>query len=228
VSFCRLDIDIYKNVPHVLLHEQQANEHAWRGLEISVVIGGKWGAYQAKVLNYLKQLAVITPYAEINMEYRDQEAERSVDTESSCRAGTACKWVADLPFCVCVCSKSWKAQFLRRTDVMPPVAREMKHHPSSVDNLLVEQLIHEQSGGSASQHKLKHFLKNSFSSINAALADRLIAELGLEPDQDVRQLEKKQIHRITALFRQAKFPMPDANVRQRRTSRLHPGQACVA
>ncbi len=76
VSFCRLDIDIYKNVPHVLLHEQRPNDQGWRGLEISVVIGGKWGAYQSKVLNYLKQLAVITPYAEINMEYRDQDAER--------------------------------------------------------------------------------------------------------------------------------------------------------
>jgi DNA topoisomerase VI subunit B len=76
VSYCKLDIDIYKNTPRVLAHQQQANEEQWRGLEISVVIGGKWQSYQAKVLNYLKQLAVITPYAQINMEYIDAEAER--------------------------------------------------------------------------------------------------------------------------------------------------------
>jgi hypothetical protein len=54
----------------------------------------------------------------------------------------------------------------------------------------------------------------SFSCINGPLADRLISELrgDFSPDMDVRDLDKKQIHQITALFRQAKFPMPDANV----------------
>ncbi len=95
---------------------------------------------------------------------------------------------------------------------MPCLAKEMKHHPSSVDNLLVEQLIHECANGNSNSHKLKNFIKNSFSSISPALAERLIAELYFDPEMDVRTLEKKQIHMITALFRQAKFPMPDANV----------------
>ena len=128
VSYCKLDIDIYKNEPRILKHEKKDNDTAWRGTEISVIIGGKWQSYQSKVLNYMKQLAVITPYAEINMDYIDQDKE----------------------------SKSWRAEFLRRTEVMPAPALEMKHHPSSVDNLLVEQLIHQ-----SKTNKLKQFLRTS-------------------------------------------------------------------
>jgi len=53
-------------------------------------------------------------------------------------------------------SKSWSAEFLRRTDQVPPAAKEMKHHPSSVDNLLVEQLIHQ-----SKTNKLQMFLRTS-------------------------------------------------------------------
>lgn len=76
ISYCKLDIDIYKNQPNVIKHEQRANEEGWRGTEISVVIGGKWQNYQSKVLNYLKQLAVITPYAQINMAFIDHDKDR--------------------------------------------------------------------------------------------------------------------------------------------------------
>jgi len=76
ISYCKLDIDIYKNLPNIIKHEQRANEEGWRGTEISVVIGGKWQNYQSKVLNYLKQLAVITPYAQINMAFIDHDKDR--------------------------------------------------------------------------------------------------------------------------------------------------------
>lgn len=55
---------------------------------------------------------------------------------------------------------------------------------------------------------------SSFSSINSSLADRLIEELqgDFHGDMDIHSLDKKQIHQITALFKQAKFPMPDQHV----------------
>lgn len=46
---CRLDIDIVKNEPRILLHERVKSPDGQRGTEISVVIGGNWTYYKAKV-----------------------------------------------------------------------------------------------------------------------------------------------------------------------------------
>lgn len=46
ISTCRLDIDIYKNVPRILEHEKQANSDGWHGSEISVIIEGCWSTYR--------------------------------------------------------------------------------------------------------------------------------------------------------------------------------------
>jgi len=180
VSVCKLDIDIYRNQPKILQHEQVENEDGWRGSDISLIIGGKWHTYQSKVLNYMRQLAVITPYAHIQLEYIASNE-----------------------------SRSWTVEFQRRTDVMPPPPVEVKHHPESIDNLLVEQLIHH-----SKQSKLKLFLKNSFSGISASLADRVIAELqdsSLTPDTDVHSLSKKNIHQIVSLLKAMKFAPPDGS-----------------
>ncbi len=34
-----------------------------RGTEISLVVGGSWSSYRAYIVRYLRQMAVITPYA---------------------------------------------------------------------------------------------------------------------------------------------------------------------
>jgi hypothetical protein len=46
MSMCRLDIDIYKNVPRILEHEKLANSDGWHGSEISVIIEGCWSTYR--------------------------------------------------------------------------------------------------------------------------------------------------------------------------------------
>lgn len=71
MTYCSLDIDIHKNEPKVLKLEELPNTEGWRGTEISVVIGGSWTHYCSKVITYMRQLAVITPYAQINLEYAD-------------------------------------------------------------------------------------------------------------------------------------------------------------
>ncbi|KAI8001453.1 DNA topoisomerase 6 subunit B [Camellia lanceoleosa] len=37
-SFCRLDIDIHRNIPHIHLHEKRDSKERWHGAEIQVVI----------------------------------------------------------------------------------------------------------------------------------------------------------------------------------------------
>ena len=46
ISFCRLDIDIHKNVPHVHLHEKCDNKDIWHGAEIQVTIEGNWTTHR--------------------------------------------------------------------------------------------------------------------------------------------------------------------------------------
>jgi len=54
-----------RNQPNV--HEQKLLDNAdgWHGAELSVVIAGNWQYYRAKVLKYLQQIAVITPYSQV-------------------------------------------------------------------------------------------------------------------------------------------------------------------
>ncbi|XP_021863172.1 DNA topoisomerase 6 subunit B [Spinacia oleracea] len=116
LSFCRLDIDIHRNIPHIHLHEKRENKDRWHGAEIQVVIEGNWTTYRSKILHYMRQMAVITPYAQFVF-----------------------KFVSETP------DKNMTIGFARRTDVMPPVPMETKYHPSAVDLLLIKRLIGETS-----------------------------------------------------------------------------------
>ncbi|KAF8041154.1 hypothetical protein BT93_B3163 [Corymbia citriodora subsp. variegata] len=176
VSFCRLDIDIQRNIPHIHIHEKQDKKEEWHGAEIQVVIEGNWTTYRSKILHYMRQMAVITPYAEFIF-----------------------KFVSDTS------DKSMTIKFTRRTDVMPPVPLETKHHPSSVDLLLIKRLITE-----TSKQNLLQFLQHEFVNISKAHAERLIGEMGPEfqPKMLIKSLTDQQIVRIHQLFRQAKFEDP--------------------
>lgn len=68
-------------------------------------------------LKYLQQLAIITPYAQLELEYHNHANPK----------------------------KDLTAVYRRRSEQMPPLAYEVKHHPGSVNNLLVQQLIHRQA-----------------------------------------------------------------------------------
>ncbi|KAL4576878.1 hypothetical protein LXL04_012978 [Taraxacum kok-saghyz] len=115
-TFCRLDIDIHRNIPHIHLHEKRDDKENWHGAEIQVVIEGNWTTYRSKILHYMRQMAVITPYAQFMF-----------------------RFVADTP------DKNMSIRFARRTDVMPAVPLETKYHPSAVDLLLIKRLIGETS-----------------------------------------------------------------------------------
>lgn len=179
VSFCRLDIDIHRNIPHIHVHEKRDSKDRWHGAEIQVVIEGNWTTYRSKILHYMRQMAVITPYAQFLF-----------------------KFVSDVP------EKNVTIRFARRTDVMPPVPLETKHHPSSVDLLLIKRLITE-----TSKQNLLQFLQHEFVNIPKSYAERLIGEMGPEfsPKMAAKSLTSQQLVRIHQLFRQAKFDDPSGD-----------------
>ncbi|KAJ8759606.1 hypothetical protein K2173_008787 [Erythroxylum novogranatense] len=198
-SFCRLDIDIHQNIPHVHLHEKWSNDDGWHGAEIQVIIEGNWTTYRSKILHYMRQMAVITPYAQFLFRFISDASDKNITIK-----------------------------FARRTDVMPPVPLETKHHPSSVDLLLIKRLIAE-----TSKHTLLQFLQHEFVNIGKSHAERLIGEMGPEfcPKMAVKSLTDQQIVRIHQLFRQAKFddptgeclsPAGEYNLRLGIVKELHP------
>jgi DNA topoisomerase VI subunit B len=47
------------------------NADGWHGAALSLTIEGNWSSYRAKLLKYLRQIAVITPYAQVRGEGLD-------------------------------------------------------------------------------------------------------------------------------------------------------------
>ena len=57
--------------------QKRANASKWRGTELSLTIEGAWGVYRAYILRYLRQIAVITPYAHFTFEFKAKDAKHS-------------------------------------------------------------------------------------------------------------------------------------------------------
>ena len=72
----RVDINMEKNEPNVHSAEKTPNDSAWHGAELSVIIEGNWTTYRNKVLSYLRQLAIVTPYAQFHFRYESAVAAR--------------------------------------------------------------------------------------------------------------------------------------------------------
>lgn len=127
-SYYKLDIDIRKNLPNVHESKLLPNEDSWHGAELRLTISGNWQYYRAKVLKYLQQIAVITPYAEFKFEFKGDDEKNAFQTT-----------------------------FDRRTSVMPPPPAATKYHPSSVDLELVKRLIESTKCSKLSTFLCKEF-----------------------------------------------------------------------
>lgn len=147
---------------------------------MQVLVSGNWTTYKSRVVQYLQQLAIITPYARLEMSYSNRSDEK----------------------------KGMNLRFERRSEQMPAQAREVKHHPSSVNNLLVQQLLEN----SKSKTLLK-FLTGDLSGISPSVAKRLIERLGdaFEEDMSPAEMDDKQITRLVQLLRSTDdlFKSPD-------------------
>ncbi|KAF6158724.1 hypothetical protein GIB67_040238 [Kingdonia uniflora] len=134
---------------------------------------------ESKILHYMRQMAVITPYAQFLFKFVSDAADKNVTI-----------------------------RFARRTDIMPPIPLETRHHPSAVDLLLIKRLITE-----TLKQNLLQFLQHEFVNIGKPYAERLIGEMGpdFSPKMPVKSLTSQQIVRIHQLFRQAKFNDPSGD-----------------
>ena len=68
-----------RNEPHVHVHKEEGNPQKWHGAELSVTILGNWQYYRAKVLRYMRQIAVITPYAQFSFHYKAEDEKNSIN-----------------------------------------------------------------------------------------------------------------------------------------------------
>uniref|UniRef100_A0A6T6KKQ5 DNA topoisomerase VI subunit B transducer domain-containing protein n=1 Tax=Rhodosorus marinus TaxID=101924 RepID=A0A6T6KKQ5_9RHOD len=102
--------------------------------------------------------------------------------------------------------KSFEVTFSRRSDSMPPEPEEVKHHPASLNQLLLKQLISNIPG----KTPLVRFLTRELSNIDRALAERLIKELGenFSPTMPISELGLNEIRILDRLLKEARFGKP--------------------
>lgn len=200
ISECVLDIDVHRNVPHVVRHEQLGNEAGWQGTEISVVIQGAWTTYKAKILSYMRQLAVITPYARFELRFTATDASRNV-----------------------------AVLYARRAEHMPAPPIEVKHHPASVDLIVLKRLIQcvlhpwtqrnpvlsmptslpFRREAATRKWMIKHALRQQFAGIDAKRADTICNALHVDPGTPTAGLSEAHIKHLRDIFSTTTFPPAD-------------------
>jgi len=209
ISRCLLDINVQKNEPRVLAHEKLRNDGAggdpdfpagWHGTRMRVTVEGNWGAYSGYIKDYMRRMAVITPYARFELDYKPASVtEREAAERGPSGAGEDAGAGAG--------KGRLRIRWSRRTDAMPRPPTEVKHHPSSVDLLVLKRLIADTRCTS-----LGSFLNKEFTSIDGRLAARLAKEVmgGDEGGAKLRpgKLTPEQVARMHQLLRRAKFAPP--------------------
>jgi len=185
ISEYALDIDIEKNEPNIHKEAKLPNDDKWHGAELSVTIEGNWTTYRQYVLSYLRQLAIVTPYAQFRFRFVTSAATTST-------------------------AKDIDMVFRRRTDIMPALPTVTKHHPSAAKEnmLLIKDLLSQ-----TREKNLLNFLHKEFTCINKDHSSRLIQELGYGFDTDMHPSEvtDKQATRIQQLLADARFDDPDGS-----------------
>ena len=162
VSFCELDIDIIENKPNVLDQHTEPNEANWHGTEVKVTIEGNWTTYKAKIIQYMRLMAVITPYADFSFQFSSIKRD-----------------------------KDMKMRFRRRSDMMPAYPMESKYHPSSIDLETLKQLHHNSRQKTLAKFLEKDFesIEKSMS-IKIAGELRLDPEMPLKELDTGKQLQQ--------------------------------------
>eukprot|EP00037_Helgoeca_nana_P010926 m.97126 g.97126 ORF g.97126 m.97126 type:complete len:667 (+) comp20505_c0_seq1:61-2061(+) len=203
ITFCRLDIDLNKNEPKVKLHEKLPNDGTvvsemlhksfpedWHGAEVSVMFEGNWTGNagmksRSYLLKYLRQLAVITPYAQFSLTYVPLELERRK-------------------------SHGLKVIFKRRSEKMPPLPKVVKHHPKGVGLVKIEELVRL---GLEENFKmtLKRFLVTSFEFITSVKARDIVNELGskFSDDLPLSELSQPMQMHLQNVIKKMTWPHPD-------------------
>jgi DNA topoisomerase VI subunit B len=208
VSFCRLDIDIDRNTPQVLVHTQTPNAEGWVGTQISVVISGAWSTYRARILQYFQQLAVITPYAHLSLSFAQRsDISLLTYTASGAFAGPG----AGSGAAAGGSKHDFTLEWRRRSTQVPRPPREVKHHPSAVNDLLLQQLVtagRAARSGAGAAGTLAGFLTSQFQCIDREAAVAVAADAGLAPDAPTSAFSAKEIHAVRVALERTSFPPP--------------------
>ena len=179
VSYCKLDIDIHENEPRILEHTRTNNTDSWLGTRVSVMIAGNWTTYKSRILQYLQQLAIITPYSQFTFQYKNESDPK----------------------------RDMRISYARRSEQMPPPAQQVKHHPASVNNLIIQQLIQQTKAKT-----LTKFLSSELAAVGPAMAKKLLTEMCVEEDDIApKSLSDKEITRLIQVLRSVQFKNPDGS-----------------
>lgn len=182
ISSCILDIDIYKNQPRVLEHTEAANTTHFVGTAVRVLIAGNWKTYKSRVVQYLQQLAIITPYAALSLTYTESSGKRNMHLA-----------------------------YDRRSEQMPATPVTVKHHPAGVNNIIVQQLIQLTKTKNLVSFLTKELAAVSVPLAKRLIAE-LASAAGLTESMKPTDLTDKQITRLVQLFHQVQlFKPPDGS-----------------
>ena len=150
-----------------------------------MTIEGNWTSHRQYVLAYLRQLAIVTPYAAIGFRYISSHKEGSAQARN----------------------QDIQLNFARRTEVMPPLPRATKYHPSAAkeNQLLVKDLL-----SNTREKTLAGFFNKEFTCINREHANRLARELGpgFSASMHPKNVSDKGGARIQQLLASARFSDP--------------------
>jgi DNA topoisomerase VI B subunit len=180
LSYCKLGIDLKGNTPDIKVHKQGPNNDFGRGTEISVVISGNWSTYKSYVVKYMRQLAMITPYAHLELSYVGENDATSFSTT-----------------------------FSRRTDSMPPLPKDVKMHPASLDNMSLADLLN-----SGKHQTLEKALSAELFGLTLAHTRQIIDEVfrgEVSPMSNPKHLTDSQRQRLNDTMKKMSFTEPDAS-----------------
>jgi DNA topoisomerase VI subunit B len=141
----------------------------------SVTIGGNWGNYRSRILQYFQQLAVITPYAKLSLDFQCHRDNK----------------------------KSFHADFDRRSDQMPPAAIEILPHPKSLNNITLSNLLQMKKSVTTTitvSSTIEQFLMKKLSGISSSIASRITSTLDIT-NQASHTLTSSQVAALIQLLR---------------------------
>ena len=67
-----------RNEPNVHKESTLPNPEGWHGAALSLTIEGNWSTYRAKIVRYLRQIAVITPYSQFAFVFKAEDEKNSM------------------------------------------------------------------------------------------------------------------------------------------------------
>jgi DNA topoisomerase VI subunit B len=88
-----------------MLLQKAKNPQCWHGTRLTVTIQGAWTSHRVYIFRYLRQIAVITPYAQISFTFKSLDGKGDIDLMFRRRTTT----MPDPPLQVRACCR-WNAK----------------------------------------------------------------------------------------------------------------------